>query len=105
MGMFVIVKSSLNLCGNQPVSSVILRNIAETFVNLHAIEQMQLRGRRRVNGVGHPRFDFHTSSNAGRVVRNAFNQPWTWTIVRRRKRPCSTCVEINQCVRCTIILH
>ena len=28
--------------------------------NLHAIEQMQLRGRRRVDGVGHPKFDFHT---------------------------------------------
>ena len=58
------------LCGNQPVSWVILRIIAETFVNfhaiieppqlrgdvasmawnLHAIEHMQLRGRRRVDG-------------------------------------------------------
>ena len=28
-----------------------------TFVNLHAIEQMQLRGRRRVDGVGRPKFD------------------------------------------------
>ena len=28
--------------------------------NLHAIEQMQLRERRRVDGVGHPKFDFHT---------------------------------------------
>jgi hypothetical protein len=27
---------------------------------LHAIEQMQLRGRRRVDGVGRPEFDFHT---------------------------------------------
>ena len=27
---------------------------------LHAIEQMQLRGRRRANGVGRPKFDFHT---------------------------------------------
>ena len=42
------------------MSSVILRNIAETFVNLHAIEQMQLRGRRRVDGVGRPKFDVHT---------------------------------------------
>ena len=30
--------------------------------NLHAIEQMQLRGRRRVDGVGRPKFDFHTGS-------------------------------------------
>ena len=30
---------SIDLCGNQPVSSVILGNIAETFVNRHAIEQ------------------------------------------------------------------
>ena len=27
--------------------------------NLRAIEQMQLRGRRRVDGVGRPKFDFH----------------------------------------------
>ena len=30
---------------------------------LHAIEQMQLRGRRRVDGVGRPKFDFHTGSS------------------------------------------
>ena len=29
---------------------------------LHAIEQMQLRGRRRVDGVGRPKFDFHTGA-------------------------------------------
>ena len=29
---------------------------------LHAIEQMQLRGRRRVDSVGRPKFDFHTAS-------------------------------------------
>ena len=32
----------------------------ETFVNLHAIEQTQLRGQRRVDGVGRLKFDFHT---------------------------------------------
>ena len=37
-----------------------LRIIAETFVNLHAIEQMQLRGQRRVDGLGRPKFDFLT---------------------------------------------
>ena len=39
----------------------VLRIIAETFVNLNAIEQMQLWGRRRVDGVGRPKFDFHTA--------------------------------------------
>jgi hypothetical protein len=32
-------------------------------VNLHAIEQMPLRGRRRVDGVEHPKFDFHTGED------------------------------------------
>ena len=36
--------------------------------NLHAIEQMQLRGRRRVDGVGHPKFDFHTTSRISRLA-------------------------------------
>ena len=40
------------LCGNQP-ALVILRNIAWTFVSL-------LRKARRVDGVGRPKFDFHT---------------------------------------------
>jgi hypothetical protein len=33
---------------------------AEIFVNLNAIEQMQLRRQHRVDGVGRPKFDFHT---------------------------------------------
>ena len=41
----------LLLCGNQPVSVAILRIIAETFVNLHAIEQIQFWGQRRVDGI------------------------------------------------------
>ena len=32
--------------------------------NLHAIEQTQSQGRRRVDGVGRLRFDFHTASNS-----------------------------------------
>ena len=32
--------------------------------NLHAIEQTQSQGRRRVDGVGRPQFDFHTASNS-----------------------------------------
>ena len=63
------------LCGNQPVSEVI--------VSLHAIEPTQSRGQhrvdgvesprhradaateaRRVDGVGRPKFDFHTAPNA-----------------------------------------
>ena len=33
--------------------------------NIHAIEQMQLRGRRRVHGAGRPKFDFHTGWRTG----------------------------------------
>ena len=47
------------LCGNQPVSQV-SENIVETFVNLNAIEPTRSRGRRRVDGVGRSKFDFHT---------------------------------------------
>ena len=43
------------LCGNQPVSQVILRNIAWTFVSLHAIEPTWPRGQCRVDGVESPR--------------------------------------------------
>jgi hypothetical protein len=32
--------------------------------NLHAIEQTQSQGRRRVDGVGRLQFDFHTASNS-----------------------------------------
>ena len=35
--------------------------------NLHAIEQMQLRGRRRVDGVERPKFDFHTACDVASV--------------------------------------
>ena len=40
-----------DLCGNQPVSEVILRHIAETSVHLHAIEPTRSREQRRVDGV------------------------------------------------------
>ncbi len=40
------------LCGNIPVGEVILRIIAERPVEINAIEQTQLRGQRRVDGVG-----------------------------------------------------
>jgi formamidase len=36
------------------------KSTSELGYNLHAIEQMQLRGRRRIDGVGRPKFDFHT---------------------------------------------
>ena len=35
-------------------------------MNLHAIEQMQLRERRRVDGVGRPKFDVRTGPEAQR---------------------------------------
>ena len=34
--------------------------LARVEINLHAIEQTQLRRQRRVDGVGRPKFDFHT---------------------------------------------
>ena len=40
------------LCGNQPVGWVILKSIVWTFVDLHALEQMQLRGHRHVDAAG-----------------------------------------------------
>ena len=66
------------------MSSAVLGIIAETLVNLHAIEPPQLRRQRRVDGVESPRhradtvtgttsrldgvgrlrFDFHTASNS-----------------------------------------
>ena len=49
------MSSSSYLCGNQPVSQVILRNIAWTFVSLHAIEPTRPWGQRRVDGVESPR--------------------------------------------------
>ena len=39
---------------------------------LHAIEQMQLRGRRRVDSVGRPKFDFHTASRQHCGIENHF---------------------------------
>ena len=36
---------------------------AETFVTLNAIEPTRSRQERRVDGVGRPKFDFHTGSN------------------------------------------
>ena len=35
---------------------------------LYAIEQMPLRGRRRVDGVGCPIFDFHTGRPADKII-------------------------------------
>ena len=40
---------------------------------LHAIEQMQLRGRRRVDSVGRPKFDFHTASRQHWGMENHFS--------------------------------
>ena len=38
-------------------------NVASMAWKLHAIEQMQLQGRRRVGRAGRPKFDFHTDPN------------------------------------------
>ena len=39
------------------------------YVNLYAIEQARSRGRRRVDGVGRPKFDIHTGSTGARSRR------------------------------------
>ena len=54
--------------------------LASMACNLHAIEQMQLRGRRRVDGVGRPKFDFHTGYGAAGSIQLA-TQP-----TKRRRR-------------------
>ena len=36
------------------------KSTSENLVSLHAIEQMQLRRKYRVDGVGRPKFYFHT---------------------------------------------
>ena len=56
------------LCGSQPVGSV--TSSEEIFVDLHAIEQTQLRRQHRVDGVGRPKFDFHTGSAIRRTATN-----------------------------------
>ena len=64
-------------------------NVASMAWNLHAIEQMQLRGRRRVDGVGRPKFDFHTGAAhpetpAGRRAR--WPRPQSWAASNRGAR-------------------
>ena len=39
--------------------------VRETSINLHAIEQTQSQGRRRVDGVGRLKFDFHPGRDSG----------------------------------------
>ena len=55
---------------------------------LHAIEQMKLRGRRRVDGVGRPKFDFHTG--AGHVARPAAKRGF------RPGRPAERLFDLNR---------
>ena len=64
------------LRGNQPVKWVtpsIRRSngiiVASMAWKLHTIEQTQLRGQRRFDGVERPKFDFHTQVRAVRRVR------------------------------------
>ena len=39
--------------------------VRETSINLHAIEQTQSQGRRRVDGMGRLKLDFHTGRDSG----------------------------------------
>ena len=41
-------------------SRAVWKSTSENLVSLHAIEQTQLRRKYRVDGVGRPKFDFHT---------------------------------------------
>ena len=44
-------------------SRAVWKSTSENLVSLHAIEQTQLRRKYRVDGVGRPKFDFHTGRN------------------------------------------
>ena len=48
-------------------------------MNLHAIEQMQLQRQHRVDGVGRPKFDFHTGHDGDAIL--------TTTTVRQAHAP------------------
>ena len=90
------------LCGNQPVSWL-----------PHAIEQTQLRRKYRVDGVGRPKFDFHTGEGAAadlaaaaEVVAALEAEAPSRTVQKPRygatmRAKVAACVEINQCVGCT----
>ena len=64
---FCYSRLGINLCGNQTPSSRRGNggNLASMALALHAVKQMQLRGRRRVDGVGRPKSDSHTGSRGG----------------------------------------
>ena len=62
LAMASCVACAGHLCGNQPVKVGYLRK-------LHAIEQTQLRRQHRVDGVGRPKFDFHTQVAANKARR------------------------------------
>ena len=47
----------------------------ESCVGINAIEQTQLRRRYRVDGVGRPKFDFHTDLHSASVFHGAVRPP------------------------------
>ena len=55
------------------MSEVILRNIAETSVRLHAIEQTRSWEQRRDEGVGRLKFDFHTGIHPAPETRTVWS--------------------------------
>ena len=72
-------------------------NLASMALALPAIEQMQLRGRRRGDGLGRPKFDFHTvrrcsastggaSSRPTRAPRRTRSTTWPTSASPRRSR-------------------
>ena len=55
-------------------------------VNLHAIEQTQLRRQHRVDGVRRPKFDYHTDVDLAHVIDAAGRKRQT-RLVREREGP------------------
>ena len=72
------------LCGNQPAgSSGHGDDVASMAWKLHAIEQTQLRRKSRVDGVGRPKFDFHT----GRLAAGGPDGVRVWDLDNEERRP------------------
>ena len=63
----------------------------KTFVNLHAIEPTRSRGRRRLDGVGRPKFDFHAArdlvSHQKLVIRPGAARPPFLVVHKRSQSP------------------
>ena len=68
-------------------------NVASTAWKLHAIEQTQLRRQHRVDGVGRPKFDFHTARDC--FVMRCFWITASWTAENRPKYSCKSSLHVT----------